>query len=251
MKLAAVTPYTFSDPAQFRPAGPNPLASDAYTHDFIETRDFGHRDSKSRPPDQTDLVYFWSENTYVHWNRNLIALALQRRLNIGDTARLFAMVHTASADAIIAGFDSKYLVRHWRPVEAIRRAEEDSNPNTHRVPQWTPLLSVNHPEYPSAHTFWSGALTEMVASFFGTREVHWTIVTDRNAIPQVAQSERTYDNVDALMRDIEDARVRAGLHWRHSMRAGAQIGRHVAAHVRETFFRPTTATQAAELDRAS
>ena len=46
------------------------------------------------------------------------------------TARLFAMVHTAASDAIIAGFEAKYHYRAWRPRTAIPEAELDGNPDT-------------------------------------------------------------------------------------------------------------------------
>jgi hypothetical protein len=52
------------------------------------------------------------------------------------------------------------------------------------------------------------------------------------------QNVRTYYDMNALMRDIDDARVWAGLHWRHSMRHGDQVGRKVARHVTDNFFRP-------------
>jgi hypothetical protein len=55
---------------------------------------------------------------------------------------------------------------------------------------------------------------------------------------QVLQTERTYHDLNALMREIADARVWAGLHWRHSIRHGAQIGRKVAKHVCDNFFGP-------------
>src|SRR5262249_32872628 len=91
-KVGQVMPFTFSDPAQFRPDGPNPLKSAAYTEDFIETRDYGRSNSTFRTADQTDIVFFWSENTYTQWNRNLIKLAISRGLNVRETARFFAMV---------------------------------------------------------------------------------------------------------------------------------------------------------------
>lgn len=75
-------------------------------------------------------MYFWSENTYAHWNRNLIDLALSRGLDARDTARLLAMAHTAAADAIIVGFTAKYQYRSWRPVTASRQAAADGNPDT-------------------------------------------------------------------------------------------------------------------------
>jgi hypothetical protein len=236
--VGQIRPFTFSDPSRFRPDGPDPLTSNAYTEDFIETRDYGRSDSTVRSAEQTDIAFFWSEHAYVHWNRNLIQLASSRGLSLGDTARFFAMVHTAVADAVIAGFEAKYLYRFWRPRTAIPRADTDGNPDTDPDPAWTPLITVNHPEYPAAHGFWSTALTDAVARFFGTNKVVWTIATNPAAVPRVVQSERTYYNLNAIVREIYNARVWAGLHWRHSTRHGAQVGRKVAKHVCDNFFRP-------------
>lgn len=238
VKLGQVRPFTFSNPGQFRPDGPDPLTSKEYTEDFIETRDYGRIDSTVRSPEQTDIAYFWAEHPYVHWNRNLIGLAVSHGLNVMQTARLFAMVHTTASDAIIAGFGAKYHYRAWRPRTAIPGADADGNPDTEADPAWTPLLRVNHPEYPSGHGFWSMAVIEAVSTFFGTSRVPWTITTSKAAVPPLVQTERTYYQLSALRREIGDARVWAGLHWRHSVRHGEQIGRHVAAHVAKYFFGP-------------
>jgi hypothetical protein len=236
--LSQVTPFTTIDPSCFRPGGPNPLTSETYTRDFIETRDYGRADSTIRAPEQTDIAYFWSEHAYAGWNRNLITLAISYRLNIRETARLFALVHTASADALIAGFNAKYFFRFWRPRTAIPRADTDGNPDTDPDPTWTPLLTVNHPEYPSAHAFWTSALTEMVSRYFGTRNVPWTLTTSKTAVPQLIQTTRTYRNLIAMRNEAGNARVWAGLHWRHSLDDGDQIGIGVAMRVYENYFRP-------------
>jgi PAP2 superfamily len=165
-------------------------------------------------------------------------LAIQRGLDIRQTARFFAVVYTAAADANIAGFEAKYFYRFWRPRTAIPRADTDENPDTDADPTWTPLISVNHPEYPSAHSYSSTAMTDSIARFFGTNKVTWTLTASRTAIPQLVQTERTYYDVNTLMREIYDARVWAGLHWRHSMMHGGQIGRKVAKSVWDGFFRP-------------
>jgi hypothetical protein len=237
--VGQIKPFTFRDPRRFQSDGPDPLTSNAYTEDFVETRDYGRSDSTIRTASQTDVAWFWSEHGYVHWNRNLIGLAVSRGLDVRDTARLFAMVNTSVADAVIAGFAAKYVYRAWRPRTAIPRAGTDGNPDTEADPSWTPMLTVNHPEYPSAHGFWSTALTDAVARFFGTNRVTWTIVTSKSAVPQLVQNERTYHNLNAVTRNIDDARVWAGLHWRHSMRHGDQIGRKVAKHVCDNFFQST------------
>lgn len=236
VKLSQIRPYTFRNVNAFRPSGPDPLTSNAYLEDFEETRDYGRATGSVRTAEQTDVAFFWSENTYAQWNRNLIDLAVVKGLDVRETARLFAMAHTASADAIIAGFSAKYFYRAWRPRTAIPLADVDGNPDTDADPTWLPLLSVNHPEYPAAHGFWSSALTDAVAAFFGTSRVTWTIDSKAGT---VVQKQRSYDKLSAIIREVDDARVWSGLHWRHSMRDGDQLGRRVARHVLRHFFRLT------------
>jgi hypothetical protein len=238
VKVGQIRPFTYSHPGAFRPEGPDAMTSASYTDDFVETRDYGRLDSMFRSAEQTDVAYFWSENPYVHWNRNLIDLAVANGLSTAETARLFALVHTSASDAAIAGFDAKYYYAAWRPRTAIPLGDMDGNPLTAGDSSWRPLLNVNHPEYPSGHGFWSTAVVDAVAAFFGTDKVTWTIATSKAAVPPLVRTERTYSRMNALAREIGDARVWAGLHWRHSIRHGEQIGRHVARHVVRNFFRP-------------
>jgi hypothetical protein len=228
-----IKPFTFSDPAHFRSDGPIPLTSNAYVEDFIETRDYGSATSSVRTAEQTDIAYFWQA---VDVHKGITGLAISRGLNTRDSARFLAMVYTAAADANIAGFEAKYYYRYWRPRTAIRQAATDGNPDTDADPGWIPLISVNHPEYPSAHAYNSTAQTDTIARFFGTNKVTWTLTASASAIPQLVKTERTYKDMNSIMREIYDARVWAGLHWRHSMLDGAQIGRKVAKHVCDNFF---------------
>jgi hypothetical protein len=234
-KVGQIRPFTYTDPAEFRPDGPSPLTSDEYTADFIETRDYGRSNSTFRSAEQTDIVFFWSENTYNQLSRSLTSLAIARGLNVREAARFLAMTHCSAADSAIAGFAAKYYYRAWRPRTAIPLADLDGNPNTDPDPTWTPLLTVNHPEYPSGHSFFTTAVTDAVAAYFGTNKVSWTLTT---TAPQAVVTSRTYKDVNTLMREVDNARIWAGLHWRHSMRHGAQIGRKVAQHVTRNYFQP-------------
>lgn len=239
-KVGGIAPFTLRRTIALRPRGPAPLRSRTYTRDFIETRDYGRVDSTVRTAEQTDIAWFWSEHPYVHWNRNLIALATSRELDTREAARFFAMVHTAVSDAVIAGFEAKYHYASWRPRTAIPQADMDDNPQTDADPTWRPLLYVNHPEYPSGHGFWSTALLGAVAAYFGTTDVPWTIATSRTAVPQLVVAERTYGNLWTLLGEIGNARVWGGLHWRHAVDDGARIGGRVAAHVVSHHFRPVS-----------
>src|SRR5262249_61836131 len=95
--------------------------------------------------------------------------------------------------------------------------------------------SENPHKLPGRLVFHKTAVTDTVAVYFGTNKVTWTLAS---TVPQVINNRRTYFDVNAIMREIDDARVWSGLHWRHSMRHGDQIGRKVAKYVTDNFFGP-------------
>jgi hypothetical protein len=119
--LTQVRPLTFRSPSRFRPDGPTRLGSHAYARDLAEVQALGRADSAVRTPAQPEVARFWSENTFAQWGRDLRGLATAERLGVRDTARLLAMAHTASADAVIGCFDAKYHYLSWRPVHGEAR----------------------------------------------------------------------------------------------------------------------------------
>lgn len=236
-KLAQVVPLTYTDPAQFRPPGPPPLTSETWAKDLEEVKTLGRKDSGVRTPEQTDVAHFWSEHAYPFWLRNLTDVAMAKNLNVRDSARFLAMTFTSAHDAAIAGFAAKYHYRAWRPRTAIPNAEADGNAATVPDPAWTPLLSVNHPEYPSGHSFLVGAFTETMKTFFGTDQVQLTLSASKTAVPQIVKETRAYTGVAEIVREVDNARIWGGLHYRHSMDDGEAQGAAVARHVLGTRFR--------------
>ena len=235
IRLTQVRPLTYSSNSQFRPDGPNPLTSTEYAEDFNEVKDYGRLDSSVRTPEQTDIARFWTEAGASQAPRTLRTLAMERGLDLAETARMFALVHIAGADAGLACFDAKYHYLFWRPIHAIQRADTDGNPATEPDPTWKPLLTVNHPEYPSAHGCFTTAMTETLASFFGTDKVTFAVSSTATG------TTRYYDSFNDLAKEVYDARVWGGLHFRNSMMEGAWIGKKVARYVVTNFFQPTGA----------
>jgi hypothetical protein len=162
--------------------------------------------------------------------------AIQYQLDVVETARLFAMGFTANADAMIGCFDAKYHYLFWRPRQAIRRADTDGNPATEPADAaWEPFLPTpNHPEYPSAHTCVSYATYDALRAFFGGD----TPITTETIMPvgTVSTPVRTYDKFNDIEKEIVDARVLGGIHFRHSNMHGAQLGRKVAKNMVKNFF---------------
>jgi hypothetical protein len=232
VKLKQVRPLTLTSNDQFRPDGPNPLTSAEYAEDFNEVKAYGRADSAVRTPEQTEVARFWSENAAIQWPRTERALASEKGLSVAESARMLALTRVAAADALLACFDAKYHYVFWRPIYAIRRADTDGNPATEPDPSWTPLLFVNHPEYPGAHGCVTKAITEALAAFFGTDEVAFSVHST------VTGTTHYYDRFKDAAKEVYDARTWAGLHFRNSTMEGAWIGRGVARYVVANFFRP-------------
>ena len=86
------------------------------------------------------------------------SISRQRGLTLAENARLFALLNVAMADAAIACWDCKYHFNFWRPVQAIREADRDGNPETAPDPDWEPLLPTPpFPAYTSGHSSFSAA----------------------------------------------------------------------------------------------
>ena len=67
---------------------------------------------------------------------------------MSDTARVFALMYLASADASIACWDAKYHYNFWRPLPAISNGDLDGNDGTAGDGTWRPLFPTPpHPEY--------------------------------------------------------------------------------------------------------
>ena len=229
--LAVMRPFAIETPSQFRADGPPALGSAEYAADFNETKRMGSLNSTERTPEQTSLARFYFDVTTLQEAKALRLLAANRDLSTADAARLYAQVYVSVADALIAGWDSKLHYGFWRPVTAIRNADTDGNPDTEADPTWSPLTSTpSHPEYPSAHAFISNAFTESLRQFFGTKKLSVTIdsVTTGTSI--------TYESTDAIGKDINDARIYAGFHFRTACVHGAIIGDKVARYVARNFF---------------
>lgn len=234
-----VKPFIVSNVAALRSDGPNPLTSVAYAKDVNEVRELGSLTSTVRTPDQTEAAIFWQANQAALFNPLFRQLADTQDLDIAEAARLFAMANLAAADGAIACWNDKYYQRFWRPITAIRLADTDGNPATVADPNWTPLFSSApplttpaFPEHPSGHTAISGAVVETLKNFFGTDKVSFTMFSG------LSGTSREFDRFSVAMREIIDARVWAGIHFRTADTQGHAMGRKVAHILEVNYFQP-------------
>jgi membrane-associated phospholipid phosphatase len=226
-----VTPFVLASAAQFRPPAPPSLDSPAYATALNQVETLGANDSTVRTPDQTQIALFWADNAITatppgHWNEIAATVALQHHDGLLEDARLFAMLDVALADAGIACWDAKYAYNFWRPITAIRLADQDGNPQTTADPNWTPLLATPpFPSYVSGHSTFSAAAAVVLTRFFGP-QVNLAISSD--ALPGVA---RHYTSFAAAAQEAGMSRIYAGIHYSFDNEQGQALGQAVGQYV--------------------
>jgi len=224
-QIATMTPWVLTRPSQFRLPPALALNSSVYLADLSEVQKMGSLSSASRSSEQTEVALFWALNTPLAWNRIAAELSAARELSLTENAHLFAVLNVTLADAITACWDSKYRYIFWRPVTAIRAGAAPGDPDA----DWKPLLdsltgTPAHPEYPSAHSTYSGAAAFILATTFGEN-------TAFSVTSEIRPGTRSYASFPEAIAEIADARVFGGIHLRSSCAQGNSLGRAVADYV--------------------
>ena len=214
------------DLASHRLKGPLPVAGQAYARDLAEVQAIGGLRSTTRTPEQSTIARFWYEDSPLGWNRITNVVVRQRGLDSWAAARAFALVNFALADGYVAGFEAKYHFRFWRPVTAIRAADDDGNPQTAADPAWEPFLTTPPvPDYPSTHTVVGAAAAEVLIALFGDSV---TYAATSLTLPGVT---RTYTSFSAAARENGLSRVYAGIHFPYAVQEGQSQGRGIGQAV--------------------
>jgi RTX calcium-binding nonapeptide repeat (4 copies)/PAP2 superfamily len=231
-----VTPFAMTSGSQFRPSGPPALNSAKYAEEVNYVKEIGKIDSLTRTPDQTAIAKFWANGggTFTppgHWNQIASEASALAGTSLEDSARLFALLNIAEADAAIVSWDAKYQYDLWRPVTAIRQADTDNNPNTAADPQWTPLLvTPPFPEYTSGHSTFSGAAEPVLNSVFGA-DFGFADRGDKSV-----NSLRTFDNFAQAADESGMSRLYGGIHFMSANVDGLSSGRNVGNYVVQNFL---------------
>ncbi len=231
-----VKTFILRDASQFAPPGPPAPGSAEFARDFEEVKRMGSRHGSPRTSEQTAIALFWAGSEIPPLNTVARAMSAAKGLSAPDNARLFAHLNLAMADALIAGFESKYKTNSWRPVTAIRTVA--AQPGVVPDPAWEPLMvTPPHPDYPSAHCLATGAAASVLEGFLGTDRVQVSLVQPPLGL------HRRYESLPELVKEMEDARVWGGIHFRTADEHGTRMGRLIAEHSLRNFLQPAGAAQ--------
>ena len=184
-------PLRLSAPSEFRPPTPpacdsaDVLAQATYVRTFPRTFITNYKAFYWQSPEG---LHFWP---YRYANAWIFEDKMDR--NPPRAARVYALVAAVLFDAFIASQDGKFAYWYIRPHQL------DSG--------IIPIFPVpNFPSYPSNHSTFSAARSEMLAYLFPTRA----------------------EFIRALGKEAGDSRIWAGIHYPMDNAAGVQLGKSVA-----------------------
>ena len=228
-----VTPFALQFAGQFRPGPPPDLTSSAYTDAFNEVKAFGIARSTAATTDQALAGRFWNGAIQNYWNEIAQQTTLANNLTTAQSARLFALMNLTFADSVIAFYDAKYTYDFWRPITAIRAADQDNNPDTTPDPNWLPEVgnTTPDPSYPGAHAVISAAGATVLDAFFARDNFNFSVTSE-----VLAGVQRSFTSFSSAADEASVSRIFAGVHFRTDLTAGQQLGNEVANYVVEHFL---------------
>jgi membrane-associated phospholipid phosphatase len=189
-------PFALVSGSQFRPAPPPALGSEQFARELAEVKNVQRTNLTNLTASYWE--YYGGRAAFEYWNEQIGKKLAEYRLDMHPprAAMVYALVNIASYDAFIAGWDAKYTYWHPRPQMV--------------DPSITTFFATpNHPSYPSAHAFWSGAAGTVMAQLF----------------------PRDAGYYYALVKEIGESRIMAGIHYRSDCEAGLTLGQQVAETV--------------------
>ena len=228
-------PWLMTSASQFRPGPPPALTSAQWARDFEEVKSLGAKASAKRSAEQTEAARFWEYSLPAVYHGVLRSVALQEGRDLLRNARLFAVAAQAMDDSLIAVFDAKYHYNFWRPVTAVRNADIDGNDATQRDAAWSPLFDTPmHPEYPSAHS----TLASAMAVVIDAERAGAALPVLATSSPTAKGAVRRWTRLDEFAREVADARVHAGIHYRSATDTGDALGKRVGEVAVARLLRP-------------
>jgi hypothetical protein len=242
VNFGEVTPFALITPTQYLPDPPPELTSERYTADWDEVRLLGSATSTVRTAEQTQTAKLFASvgNSTIHFSMwNLVArdVARDAHWSLLDTARLFALMNASMHDGLQTSHTSKFVYRLWRPITAIRRADEDLNPATQADPGWTPLLGTPpYPSHSSNMTCVGVSSARALARAFGRDDVPFSVTwigTGGNA-----DVTRHYSSFSELAHQQARSRVYGGIHFDFELKASEESCTKVADWVANRYMKP-------------
>ena len=257
-----VTTFALPVPPNRSPHRRRRLTSQQYADALNEVKEYGGDGINTptlRTPEETQIGIFWGYDGSPGlgtpprlYNQIAEDIAVQQGNTVVQNARMFALIDIGLADASIVCWDTKYDDNFWRPVTGIR---EDGNPAD---ANWTPLgapadngsgtnFTPAFPSYTSGHATFGGTLFRLMADFYGTDNIHFTLGSDEfNGSTQDQNGMvrpvvyRSFNSFSQAAEENGQSRIYLGIHWSFDKTEGITCGTEIADYMFANLLKPRT-----------
>ncbi len=189
-------PILLTSPSEFRPAPPPACDSPEVQAQVAEVRNFPRALTSANLSTNARALYWQTPEGIFPWaviEMNRWVLEDKLEMDPPRAARAYALLGAVGYDAFIASQDGKFAYWYLRPAQL--------------DPGVTTLFAApNFPSYPSNHSTFSTARSEVLAYLFPERAAQ----------------------IRALGKEAGDSRIWAGIHYAMDNDAGVELGRKVA-----------------------
>ncbi|MBW4468053.1 MAG: phosphatase PAP2 family protein [Pegethrix bostrychoides GSE-TBD4-15B] len=221
----------------FLPDGPPVFGGAQYAAELNQVQQFGGLNSTARTADQSEVAFFWAydrPDTFrppAQWNQIAQTVALNEGTSVLESARLFAALNVAQADAGIAAWNAKFTFNQLRPITAVRQADSDGNFQTLGNPDWQSLLSTPpFPDYISGHSTFGAAAAGVLSYFYGD---DYQFSASSQEIPG---RFRQFSSFQQAAAENGVSRIFGGIHVQSANLDGLLVGAAVADYVTGNLF---------------
>lgn len=252
-RFASMTPFALASASPYESTSPPALSGREYAAAFEDVRTCGSNSAAldalcadpATPAQRAEISNFWlAEGGTVRetgtWMQAALAIAEQQGTvtSTSRTARLFALVGMAIADAVRLSWQAKATYFSWRPTTAIRQADTDANPATEKDEGWTSRIRTigATPEYNSGTSAFAGAASAVIEAFYCHEPVSFSFKTD-----MASDEARHYATPLEAAREAGRSRIFQGIHFQFSNEDGRRAGRGIGSEIASTKLLPVDA----------
>lgn len=186
-----------------------------------------YENGKDEDPEYEIITEYWDDSPGYsgtptgHYFSMSKQLAIDQQLPLDSAMELYVKLGIAINEAFISAWKLKFEFNFIRPVTYIQRYID---------PQFnTRIASPPFPEFPSGHSFQSGAATEVMKSIFGD-STHVTDVTNASR-PDIDGTPRSYETLTELANEISISRFYGGIHFYTTLKISLDYGQRIGSFV--------------------
>ena len=189
----------------------------------------------------------WSQRPIVTWNRIACQLSAGRNVELGQQARLLAVLNTALADATLSTLHWRHTVGSWRSITADRLEPLPELPiPTDQVVSISTIYGTEQMRlatrqilipptlnYPSLAATAAGAAQAVLARFFKGDQIGFSLPSSvtRSGSETAPQPARAFSSVSAAARECALVASFGGRYSREACMAGYSLGASVGDYV--------------------